>query len=84
MKFTDRLNMLIGGESSAPKKATSKFTPALNNIMSGGEKSLKKAIPKYTPKAIPASNIMPMKKKPAMKQYGDKGYKPATGEKTGM
>jgi hypothetical protein len=73
MKFTDRLNMIIGGESSAPKKAANAFTPALNNVM-GGKKTLKKMIPKGPG----------MKPKSQMKQYGDKGYVPATGEKTGM
>lgn len=65
--------MIIGGESSAPKKAANAFTPALNNVMNAG--GVKKPLKKM--------EKMPMKK-PSMKQYGDKGYVPATGEKTGM
>lgn len=79
MKFADRLNMIIGGESSAPKKAANAFTPALNNVMGGGKKTLKKAIPKAS---MPKQSFM--KPKAKMKQYGDKGYVPADGSGTGM
>lgn len=71
MKFTDRLNKIIGGE---PSTSTSQFTPALNNIR-GGDKMLQKM------KKTPDKALM---KKPAIKQYGDKGYKPSNGIGVGM
>jgi len=55
MNLTKKLNSLIGGSPSAP------FTPALNNIR--GVKKPMQEIPKYKPKAIPPSNIIPVKKK---------------------
>lgn len=68
---TSKLNALIGGTPSTP---SAQFTPALNNIRSGGV--LKSAVKKAA-KAVP-------KAAPRMKQYGDKGYKPADGSGTGM
>lgn len=50
---------------------TAPFTPALNNIRGGIKKVEKMPMKKMAPKS-------------PMKQYGDKGYKPADGSGTGM
>jgi len=73
MKFTDRLNALIGGQSSAPKKASAvnKFTPSINNITGKYPKNdnTKVIIGKANPK----------------KKWSPKpGYKPSDGTGVGM
>ena len=57
-------------------KPTTNFTPALNNII--GTK-----IPIGKNKK-PMSQALEKKAKPAIKQYGDKGYKPSDGTGVGM
>ncbi len=73
MKFTDRLNMIIGGESSAPKKSTAanKFTPAINNITG-----------KYPKESKGNSIVFTPKPKKTWKPKAN--YKPADGSGTGM
>jgi len=71
---TKKLNDLIGGTPSI----SAPFTPALNNIR--GEGTLRKMLPK---KSKDVGKNMPMKK-PGIKQYGDKGYKPSNGTGVGM
>jgi len=78
MSLANRLNKLIEGQSS-----TEKGMAVLNSYKNN---NLSKPLPESKPKTIlieGRKKLIP-KVAPAIKQYGDKGYKPSNGMGVGM